>query len=255
MRRAESPARNQSGSARQSPPGRPAPRRTGLVLATIVTALIVVGVLVAISATGGDREGGAPAGSALAGVAAVRAELAGVQSSGARLGPADAPIRIVEYADLQCPFCARAAEGLMPELIDRWVRPGRASLTFRALTFVGPDSRRGALAVLAAARQNRLWPLAALLYRNQGAESSGWLSESIIDRAADAAGGIDRGRLRADMASPETEAALERDAAAGEADGVRSTPFFVVSGPGGRRLVGGAQELSSIEAAIREVSP
>lgn len=228
-------------------------RRGPLVLAAVVAAAVVVAVLVALSASGGDGDGGASGGTAtIVGVEEVRAELAGVPVSGMRLGRADAPVRIEEYADLQCPFCAQAAAVLVPEIVERYVRPGTASMTFRPLAFIGEDSRRGALAAYAAGYQNRSWQLVEVLFRNQGKENAGWLSDETILAAADAVG-IDRERLNADRASDRAEQALAADAAAARKDGVESTPTFVVSGPGGTRVIAGAQDIRQLAAAVEEV--
>ena len=228
-------------------------RRGLLVLAAIVAAAIVVGVLVALSASGGDGDGGASGDAAtIVGVEEVRAELAGVPTSGMRLGRADAPVRIEEYADLQCPFCAQAAAVLVPEIVERYVRPGTASMTFRTLAFIGEDSRRGALAAHAAGLQDRSWELVEVLFRNQGDENAGWLTDEIIAAAADAIG-IDRERLDADRASDRAEEALAADSAAAREEGVESTPTFVVSGPDGKRVVTGAQDIEEIAAAVEEV--
>jgi protein-disulfide isomerase len=49
-------------------------------------------------------------------------------------------VTLVEFADLQCPFCAQYARDALPRLIDRYVRPGRIRMQLRLLSFIGPDS-------------------------------------------------------------------------------------------------------------------
>jgi protein-disulfide isomerase len=228
-------------------------RRGPLIIAVVVAAAVVVGVLVALSASGGDDSGNsARSDGTVLGVDEVQAEFAGVPQSGQRLGAADAPVRIEEFADMQCPFCARAASAYVPEIVDRFVKPGQASLTFRTMAFIGADSERGALAVHAAARQNRMWDLAGVLYLNQGGENDGWLSDDLIADAADALG-IDRAKLDADRGSTlvaETMAEDERLAGQG---GVTSTPTFIVTGPGGREVLTAVEGADTIAAAIERV--
>lgn len=228
-------------------------RRGPLIIAAIVAAAIVIGVLVALSASGGgDDTGETSSSGAVLGVDEVRAELLGLPQSGPRLGAADAPVRVEEYADLQCPFCARAASAYVPEIIERFVRPGQASLTFRVMAFVGPDSDRGALAVVAAARQNRLWDLVGVLYLNQGKENDGWLSDDLVAKAADALG-IDRGRLDADRATTAVAETLAEDERLAAERGIDSTPTFVVTGPGGSEVLTGVDDVDTIAAAIARV--
>jgi len=241
------------GSSRQGSAPAAGRRRGPLVIAAVVAAVAVVGVLVALSASGGsDGTDKTRSSGTVLGVDEVRAEFQGVTQSGPRLGPADAPVRVEEYADMQCPFCARAASAYVPEIVERFVRPGKASLTFRALAFVGPDSDRGALAVLAAGRQNRLWDLAGVLYLNQGKENAGWLSDDLIADAADALG-IDRARLDADRTTTAVAEALAEDERVATEDGIDSTPTFVVTGPGGREVLTGVDDADTIAAAIRRV--
>lgn len=241
------------GPSRQGSAAAIAGRRRGpLIIAAIVAAAIVIGVLVALSASGGDDSGEVSSSGAVLGVDEVRAELLGLTQSGPRLGAADAPVRVEEYADMQCPFCARAASAYVPEIIERFVRPGQASLTFRAMAFVGPDSDRGALAVLAAARQDRLWDLVGVLYLNQGKENDGWLSDDLVAGAADALG-IDRERLDADRATTAVAEALAEDERLAAERGIDSTPTFVVTGPGGSEVLTGVDDVDTIASAIARV--
>ena len=66
--------------------------------------------------------------------------LDGIPQDGIALGEPDAPVTLVEYADLQCPFCAEWALQTFPELVADYVRDGRLRIEFRGLTFIGPES-------------------------------------------------------------------------------------------------------------------
>jgi len=219
------------------------------IVATVIAALVVVGVLVAISAGGGDgdsRDG------ALSGVEEVTAGVAGIPQAGDRLGRPDAPVEIIEYADLQCPFCARASSVTVPALIDRYVRDGAARLTFRPLAFIGPDSQRGALAAIAAGEQAKLWPFVELLYRNQGEENGGWLSDGLVTDAATALG-IDTAALDAARTGSAAGESLAAANAAAQADGIDSTPTFIVAGPKGRVTIKDYADLTEFAAAVAAV--
>ena len=224
-------------------------RRGQLVLGAILAAAVVVGALIAISASGGNGGGSGT----LKGVAAVQAELDGIPQRGATLGRADAPVEITEYADLQCPFCAQAAESTLPQVVARFVRPGKAKLTLRPLAFIGEDSVRGAKAVVAAGRQDRLWQTLGVLFRSQGGENSGWLTDDLV-RTAVAAVGADPDRVMRDATDQATEATLNEASAKAKADSVESTPTFVVRGPGGVQYLRGAADIGAFERAIAAVS-
>lgn len=218
------------------------------IVATVVAALAVVGVLVAISARGGD----ARARGELTGANEATALVAGIPQAGERLGRDSAPVEIVEYADLQCPFCASAAMRTVPALVERYVRDGSARLTFRPLAFIGADSERGALAAAAAGEQAKLWQFVELAYRNQGGENTGWLSDGFVTDAATALG-IDTTALDAARAGAGAAGVLSAANAAARSDGVDSTPTFVVAGPKGRVTIKDYANLTEFAAAVAAV--
>ena len=94
--------------------------------------------------------------------------LDGIPQDGTVLGRPDAPVTLIEYADLQCPYCAQWARGALPLLVREYVRTGKLRIEFRGLAFIGPDSDTALRAALAAGRQNRLWNVVELLYADQG---------------------------------------------------------------------------------------
>jgi protein-disulfide isomerase len=149
-----------------------------------------------------------------------------IPQEGTVLGRPDAPVTLVEYADLQCPYCAQWALGTFPALVRDYVRQGKLRIEFRGLAFIGPDSETALRAALAAGRQDRLWNVVERLYANQGAENSGWASEELIDRIAESVPGLDADRFDADrgLAALTTEMAKSQRQA--QAGGVRGTPSF-----------------------------
>lgn len=102
---------------------------------------------------------------------AVERQLAGIPQSGLVLGRRPAPVTIIEYASFDCPTCATVHADVVPALIDRWVRTGKASLEFRILV-AGDHDLALALAVHAARPQQRGWQMIQLEYlRSTGAGS------------------------------------------------------------------------------------
>lgn len=213
------------------------------IIGAIVAALAVVAVLVGVSLAGGDSTEV----STIEGVADVEKELGGITQAGNVLGMASAPVTIVEYGDLACPACKSAADTLIPELIADYVRPGKAKLEFRAIAFISPSSERGALGLEAAGLQDRMWSLLSLLYRNQGDERDDWLSDDLLEQAAEKAG-VDVDRWRTDYEGDAVASAFFQRAEAANADGVNATPTFVVSGPRGSQKVSSDEVVGAIAA-------
>jgi protein-disulfide isomerase len=170
--------------------------------------------------------------------------LDGIPQSGTVLGSPDAPATLVEYGDLQCPYCASWATGALPELVRDYVRPGKLRIEFRGLAFIGPDSDAGLRAALAAANQGKLWHVVDLLYRNQGAENSGWLTDDLLRQVGTTVPGLDVERMLGGRAATQQE--VEAARAAAVAAGIQGTPAFEV-GPTGGALQ--RVEISALDAA------
>jgi len=225
-------------------------QRRLVILATVVAAALVVG-LVAFRAL--TRKEAPTSISQFQGGAEVASAFAGIPQDGTVLGDPAAPVTIDEYVDLKCPHCADAAENVVPTLVTAYVRPGRVRLRLRPLAFLAADSRSGAWAASAAARQGKMWQFADVVLRNQGDEAARWLTPTYIAHAAEVAG-VDPRRLERDMARPAVRARLLADQREAELVEARTTPFWVVRGPGGVCTVSGAQ-IDPLLAAIGEVSP
>ncbi|HEX8066454.1 MAG TPA: DsbA family protein [Thermoleophilaceae bacterium] len=204
-------------------------RRLALVSATAIVAAVLAGIAIAIGQAGGDEAGtttGRPEGAA-----ETRALFAGLPQRGIELGSPRARVTMVEFADVQCPFCGKYAREVLPELVMRYVRTGRLRMAFRNLAFLGPDSERGARMAAAAGHQARLWQFVDLVFRNQGAENAGWVTDDYLERVG-AAAGLDVRRALAERDDPAVTAELREAAAEAQRLGVKSTPSFVLMRPG-----------------------
>ncbi len=164
--------------------------------------------------------------------AAPRASLfAGIPQHGAALGNPRAPVTLVEYADLQCPYCAQWARHALPAVVSEYVRTGQVRIVFRGLAFLGADSELALRMVVAAGTQNKQWDLLDELYRRQGYENSGWVSDELEHAAA--AAGVRTHRLEPVAWGGATTRAISRNAQAAEVAGVQGTPAFQVGHTGG----------------------
>jgi protein-disulfide isomerase len=223
MRRAI--AAEPAGAARRLSPG----------VVAVATAAVVLLVVVLVVATGrhGRSDGGAVAeATALPGISEVQRMLRGIPQRENVLGRPAAPVTMVVYADLQCPYCRDFETEAMPGLVSRYVRPGKLKVELRTLAFVGPDSVKGRAAAIAAGRQNKLFELAQTLYLNQGTENTGWLSAETIRSAAAGIAGLDVVRLLRESRSTPVDAAARRLDAQAAADRVSGTPTILVGRTG-----------------------
>jgi protein-disulfide isomerase len=142
------------------------------------------------------------------------------------LGKAGAPVTMVEFADLQCPFCQEYAVNALPALVKEYVRTGAAKFVFSGMHFIGPDSEKALRAVFAAGLQGRLWQFLDLLYKSQGAENSGWVTDDLLRSIGDSLPGLDTDKLLADMSSAEVTNAIAAADQQSQQASVNSTPTF-----------------------------
>ena len=138
-------------------------------------------------------------------------------------GPADAPITIVEFADYQCPFCARS-EGLITQALQAYPTQARFVYKHFPLTANHPEALPAALAAAAAQKQGKFWEMHEILFANQRA-----LSPEQIDGYAKKIG-LDMKRFKADVDSDAVKEQVEADRRLARRAGVRGTPTVFVNG-------------------------
>src|SRR3954447_23825677 len=231
-----------------------AARRRRLILlgGVLGVAAIAVAVLIAVSTSGSGAKTAATSASSgsVADARESSAMLAGIPQNSIVLGNAKAPVRVIEFADLQCPFCRNYALNTMPSLVKDYVRPGKVRMEFRSLAFIGDDSVRAARVAEAAAQQNKLWNFVDLAYFNQGKENSGWANDAALKRLAGAVPGLDANRAFAARDSAGVTASLKAADTLATSSGVQSTPTFLVGRGANLKAVDAAGLPAAIKAAI-----
>ncbi|SDK26942.1 Protein-disulfide isomerase [Actinopolyspora mzabensis] len=162
------------------------------------------------------------------------------------LGRVDAPVVMVTYEDFRCPFCAKYARTVAPELKKRYVETGVLRIEWRDFPVFGPQSMRAAKAGQAAARQGKFWRFHDVVYSNAPRRSKPDLPVSKLIDYAEQAGITDIERFESDMANAAVERAIRTDSREGNRIGVSATPTFVVNGD----PIMGAQPLDAFVSAI-----
>lgn len=140
-------------------------------------------------------------------------------------GDRRAAVLLIEYADFQCPYCAKATEETVGPLIRQFVDTGKIRLAFQhvVLEQLHPFAVDSAVAVECAGAQRQFWPMHDLLFRNQHRLHPDGLREMAGELGLDPG---PFGRCLADSAFRESVLA---ESNANKALGVVSTPTFVVA--------------------------
>ena len=220
------------------PRGRQAnPKVLGIVAG--VVALVAVAIVLGFVFTRGSSKassvkavGNATTG--LPGSSDVEQMFKGIPQSGTTLGSAFAPVTMVEYIDLQCPICQEFETQVMPDIIDKYVRTKKVKVVVRPWAFIGSDSFRGQAAMLAAAKQNKGFNYAQVLYNNQGTENTGWLNDNMVTQAAESVTGLKVPLLLSQRSSSQVKQQAQTVAAQAQADGVTGTPSIFVGKSGAK---------------------
>jgi protein-disulfide isomerase len=139
------------------------------------------------------------------------------------LGTVGAPVTIIEFTDLQCPYCARFALATWPQLRKRYVDTGQVQFVSRDLPLsFHPYALPAAVASRCAGAQGRFWEYREALFRGQSQLANAPYAE-IAQRF-----GLDVPGFEACRADPATTAAVRDDAALAARNGIASTPTFVI---------------------------
>lgn len=197
-----------------------------------VVATVIAAVLVGVSVMSGSEKESSPAPTTVLDSTETTQLLRGIPQEGNALGRADAPVTLVNYSDLQCPFCAEWSRRAFPDLVREYVRTGKLRVEFRGLAFLGPESDTGLRAALAAGEQGKLWHVIDLLFRNQGPENSGWLTDDTLRQVGASVNGLDVQQMldRRPAMTPKMQEAQ----AAATASGINGTPSFEIGPTGGQ---------------------
>jgi protein-disulfide isomerase len=155
-------------------------------------------------------------------------------------GPTTALVTIVEWADFQCPFCARV-QATLGELERKY--QGRVRFVFKHNPLpMHARAMPAAIAAEAAGRQGKFWPMHDLLF----SDIRNITDEQIAKYAKKLK--LDRKRLKRDMADIALKTKIEAQQKQGASLGARGTPAFFVNG----RFLSGAQPVESFSALIDE---
>jgi len=143
------------------------------------------------------------------------------------LGPADAPVTIEFFSDLQCPQCARyepMVKSLKTEFGDK-VRMVLRHFPLQA----HEHAVLAACAAEAAANQGKFWQMAEALYKTQWMWARAPAPRTILmDQAKDLA--LDLDQFQKDLDSTECRERIDADQAHGQARGVKTVPSVLING-------------------------
>jgi protein-disulfide isomerase len=173
------------------------------------------------------------------------------------LGNPDAPVKIVEYGDYQCPSCRNFNLDIKPDVVKQEIDTGKAALYFQDMIVLDgngiDDSNRMALAAHSIYHQDKesFWKFTDAIYREQGQEKTGWATTDVILNLAKSEKlPIDYDKLKSDIENKTYQSEIDASLAQGNKLGVNSTPSFFING----KLYNGGYTAKDFIQAIQNAS-
>lgn len=138
-------------------------------------------------------------------------------------GPADAPVTMVEFADFQCPFCARNVP-LIKQILEAYPKEVKFVYKEFPLTSIHNHAMNASKAAIAAQKQGKYWEMHDKLFENYTKLDY----DSLKKYAAEI--GLDVERWEKDFKSPEVEKRVQDDMRLAAQADVRGTPTMFING-------------------------
>jgi protein-disulfide isomerase len=161
-----------------------------------------------------------------------------VAATGPAVGPASAPVTIVEFSDFQCPFCGRLA----PTIEQVKQKYGdKVRIVFRQFPLnFHQFAQKAAEASLCANEQGKFWQMHDAMFANQQALAVEQLKAKAVEL------GMNADQFNSCLDQGKYASQIQADLDAGTKAGVNGTPAMFING----RFLSGAQPLGEITKVI-----
>jgi protein-disulfide isomerase len=176
------------------------------------------------------------------------------QVDGNGTGDPNAPIKMEEFSDFQCPYCQRFYLETERQLVETYVATGKVYFTYRSFgKFIGPESVPAAEAVYCAGDQGKFWEMHDIIFANHTGENVGDYTSRRLVAFAETIG-LDVADFQSCFSNNTYSSRVNKDFTDGNAAGVQATPGFVltyiVNGETKTELISGALPFSEFQSRI-----
>lgn len=171
-----------------------------------------------------------------------------VAADGPARGAAKPVITVVEFSDLQCPYC-KNAQPTVNKLAADFPQVKFIFQNFPMPATMHPWAMKGAQYADCAAQANTaaFWKFIDAVFENQGGIALATADDKLTELAT--ASGLDGKKIAACAATPATQARISKSMALGKSVGVLGTPTVFING---RELPGlGGMEYDQLKALMQ----
>jgi protein-disulfide isomerase len=171
---------------------------------------------------------------------------------GYALGRPDAPLTMVEFTDLQCPFCRQFVMTSFDDIRRNWIDTGKLRYISRDFPLdIHAQAMPAARAARCAGEQGKFWEMRLGLMRNANLLSADYITKTAGDLK------LESRAFMACIGSSKYDAEIQAETAEGTRLGVGGTPTFVmglttataVEGP----ILVGALPYPQFDAKLKEL--
>ena len=150
---------------------------------------------------------------------------------------------VIVYSDFQCPFCARFARDVLPELERRYLARGQVAMAFRHLPLdIHPLAVPAAISAECAGRQNQFWEMHDQLF------AVGGITEEVLQTLPRLLG-LDMAAFDKCLKDDSVRARVQASVDEAGVLGIRATPTFLL----GTRLADGRIKVTQAIAGARSI--
>lgn len=164
------------------------------------------------------------------------------------MGDVDAPVVLIEWLDLRCPFCALFSRQTLPTLIDEYIDAGLVRYEVHTVEFFGDQSGTAAVAVWAAAEQGLALEYLDAVYAAAPDRGHPDLTREVLIGFAEQVGIADMARFRSDLDRDDLRGAVHAQTNDAGRIGINTVPFFLV----GDQAIAGAQPIEVFREVLDE---
>jgi len=163
-------------------------------------------------------------------------------------GPANAPVTLVEYSDLECPVCSRMHEELEKEIVPKYGDKLRVVFKEFPLVAIHDWALTGAIAAQCTYQidPSKYVDFRSAVYKNQATITGDHARDMLLHIAAEV--GVDNMKLAACIDAKDSLARVEANMHEGDALGVSQTPTSFING----RSITGASPAADFDKVIDE---
>jgi len=144
-------------------------------------------------------------------------------------GNLSAPITLIDFSDFQCHLCARYVKNTEPLINETYIQTGQMAFVFKHLPNRGFDSMGAHLAAQCTNDQGKFWQFYKLLYENQQAIDSGWVSKDNLRKFASQIPGLNMEQFSSCFDTQKYKEFIDKDIQLANSLGFFDTPSFIIT--------------------------